>query len=79
MEEVEEAYGFVPDLQASLAKNTQRVLGDMPAGHYFQSPHKMAFHDLTPGKLLPPATRLILGLGINRITGNGPYMSHFFN
>ena len=48
MEEVEEAYGFVPDLQASLAKNTQRVLGDMPAGHYFQSPHKMAFHDLTP-------------------------------
>ena len=62
MEEVEEAYGFVPDLQASLAKNTQRVLGDMPAGHYFQSPHKMAFHDLTPGKSLPPAARLILGL-----------------
>ena len=35
----------------------------MPAGYYFHSPKKLAFHDLTPGKSLPPATRTVLGLG----------------
>ena len=61
--EVEESYGFLPDSSTSLTKDAQRVLGDMPSGYYFQNPYKLAFHDLTPGKSLPPATRIIMGLG----------------
>jgi hypothetical protein len=55
-------YGFLPDLQSSVRQNAQRVLGDTPPGFYFFSPSNLAFHDLTPGRSLPPATRTVMGL-----------------
>ena len=29
---------------------------------YFETPYHLAFHDFTPGRQLPPATKLVLGL-----------------
>ena len=60
---VEEDYGFVPDLSSTTRANALRVLGNTPHGFYFLSPFKMAFHDLTPGKSLAPATSIVMGLG----------------
>ena len=55
-------YGFFPDLSSSTRQNSIRVLGDMPTSAYFEKPHHLEFHDFTPGRQLPPAAKLILGL-----------------
>ena len=55
-------YGFVPDLSSSTRQNSIRVLGDMSPSAYFDRPHHLEFHDFTPGRQLPPAAKLILGL-----------------
>ena len=34
----------------------------MSPQQYFETPHHLAFHDFTPGRQLPPATKLVLGL-----------------
>ena len=60
---VEEDYGFLPDLSSTIKLNALRVLGNTPHGYYFRSPFKMAFHDLTPGRSLAPATSIVMGLG----------------
>ena len=60
---MEEDYGFVPDLSSTIKLNALRVLGEVPYGYYFRSPFKMAFHDLTPGRSLAPATSVVMGLG----------------
>ena len=54
--------GFLPDLSSSIHQNAIRVLGDTPPGYYFNSPSNLAFHDLTSGKPLPPATHTVMGL-----------------
>lgn len=59
---VVDSYGFLPDLSASAHRDAQRVLGDTPSGFYFNSPSNLAFHDLTTGKSLPAATRIVMGL-----------------
>ena len=56
------SYGFLPDLSSSVHKEAQRVLGDTPSGFYFNFPKNLAFHDLTTGKSLPPATQTVMGL-----------------
>ena len=55
-------YDFVPDLFPSTSQNAQRVLGDTSTSTYFEPPHNIKFHDLTPGRQLPPVTKLVLGL-----------------
>ena len=55
-------HGFSPDLSSSIHQNAIRVLGDTPPGYYFNSPSNLAFHDLTSGKSLPPATHTVMGL-----------------
>lgn len=59
---VVDSYGFLPDLSRSTHRDSQRVLGDTPSGFYFNSPSNLAFHDLTTGKSLPAATRVVMGL-----------------
>ena len=44
-------------------ENAQRALGDTPPGFYFKSPTNLAFHDLTSGNSLSPATKIVMGLG----------------
>jgi hypothetical protein len=61
-EKVRTDYGFLPDLSSSVHQNAQRVLRDTPPGFYFFSPSNLASNDLTPGKSLPPATRIVMGL-----------------
>ena len=34
----------------------------MSPSMYFERPHHLEFHDFTPGRQLPPAVKLILGL-----------------
>ena len=58
-----EAYGFVPDMSASVHLNARRVLGETPTALYFSRPNNLAFHDLTKGRSIPPATAEIMGLG----------------
>ena len=58
-----EAYGFVPDMSASVHINARRVLGETPTALYFSQPNNLAFHDLTKGRSIPPATAEIMGLG----------------
>ena len=62
-EGVAEAYGFVPRLTSSYHSEAQRVMGDTLPGFYFKSPKNLAFHDLTTGRSLPPATEIVMGLG----------------
>jgi len=38
------------------------VLGETPPESYFSTPSNLAFHDLTAGNQVPPATKTILGL-----------------
>ena len=59
-EKIKQAYGFVPDLSSSIRQNAQRVLGVVSTSTYFETPHHLEFHDFTPGRQLPPATKLVL-------------------
>ena len=47
---VKKAYGFFPDLSSSTRQNAQRVPGDASTSTYFETPHHLEFHDLTPGR-----------------------------
>ena len=51
-----------PDLSSSTRQNSIRVLGDMSPSTYFERPHHLEFHDFTPGRQFPSASKLILGL-----------------
>ena len=55
-------HGFMPDLSSLIHHNTIRVLRGTSPGYYFNSPSNLAFHDLTSGKSLPPATSTVMGL-----------------
>jgi hypothetical protein len=55
-------YGFLHDLSASVGQNTQPALEDIPLGYYFSSPSNLKFHNLTPGRSLLPAPKMVLGL-----------------
>ena len=57
-----EDHGFLPDLLTSVRQNAQQVLGDTLPGHFFLSPSNLTFHNLTPGRSLPLATRIMMGM-----------------
>ena len=61
-EKVRTGYVLLSGRSSSVHQNAQRVLGDTPQGFYFFFPSNLAFRDLTPGKCLPPATRIVMGL-----------------
>ena len=61
---VEMAYDFLPLLSKSVFSNTIHLLGGMTPWYYSACPSNLAFHDLTPGKVVPPADRSLLGLSL---------------
>jgi len=65
--EVRAKYHFVPDLNKSALRNAAHILGQTPWEHYVSRPSNLAFHDLTQGKIMPPATSSLLGLGLKFI------------
>jgi hypothetical protein len=60
-------FGFLPNLALSIHKNAQEVMGDTSLGCFFLKATNKAFHDLTRGKFLAPATTSLLGLSLKFI------------
>ena len=61
------SFSFLPNLALSIHKNAQEIMGDTSPGCYFLKATNKAFHDLTGGKSLAPATTSLLGLSLNFI------------
>ena len=58
----------IPTVTKQLHSNPYReVMGSVSPGCYFLKAMNTAFHDLTRGKLLPVATRSVLGLSLKFI------------
>jgi hypothetical protein len=64
---VRSCFSFLPNLALSIHKNAREVMGDTSPWCYFLKAMNMAFHDLTRGKSLPPATTSLLGLSLKFI------------
>ncbi len=62
--EIQESYGFLPNLEASIHLNARHVLRDTSPDVYFSHFTNTAFHDLTPGKSLPLAAEFLLSFGL---------------
>ncbi len=65
--EVQELFGFLPDLKTSIHLNARHVLRDTSPDVYFSHVTINTFHDLTPGKSLPAAAAFLLGFGLKFI------------
>ncbi|KAL3780396.1 hypothetical protein ACHAWO_009110 [Cyclotella atomus] len=67
--EVERRYGFVPDTTQTAFQNAVNLRANsrVDAAHPLPlpMPTNMAFHDLTPGKIVPTNAKTLLGLGSN--------------
>jgi hypothetical protein len=63
---VKEAYGFLPSSK-SIFQNACYLLRNMSVWYYFARPTNLAFHDLTPGKVMPSALKSLLGLSMKFI------------
>ena len=61
------SFEFLPNLALSIHKNAQEIMGDTSPGCYILKATNKAFHDLTGGKSLVPATTSLLGLSLNFI------------
>jgi hypothetical protein len=55
------------DLSKSTFSTAVEILGNTYTSDYFSRVENLAFHDLTKGKVMPPATAELLGLGPNYI------------
>ncbi len=64
---VRSCFGFLPNLALSTHKNAREVMGSTSPGCYFSKAMNTAFHDLMGEKLLPAATRSLLGLSLKFI------------
>lgn len=62
-----EAYGLIADLSLSPARASAKAVGDTPTRAYFSRQSNLAFHDLTPGKIVPQQARTVLGLNLKFI------------
>ena len=63
---VREAYVFLPSSQ-SIFNNACYILHNMSIWYCFARPTNLTFHDLTPGKIMPPAAKSLLGLSMKFI------------
>ena len=70
-------------MSLSPAQDAIRILGEYRPGTYFDRPVNLAFHDLTPNKILPQAAREVLGLSLKfietpRVTTGGQTIYNTF-
>ena len=59
---MEEEYGFAIDLSLTPQQNAIIAISNTPMELYCSRPQNKSFHDLTIGKIMPKATKSILGL-----------------
>ena len=64
---VQSRFGFLPNLSLSIHINARELMGGTSPGCYFLKATNTAFHDLTTGESLPPATTTLLGLSLKFI------------
>ena len=68
MTRIQEAFGFVADINKSARWNALIYLATMPVWHYHSRSTNNAFHDLTTSSTnIPPNTRALLGNGLKFI------------
>jgi hypothetical protein len=65
--EVNLKYGFLPNPSFTPFHNAVIIRGHTLAHHYFSQPSNLAFHDLTPGKIISPLASSVLGLNMKYI------------
>ena len=59
---IKETFGFFPNTSISPFQNALQILGNTPTSIYLTKPNNLAFHDLTNGRVMPKASKSILGL-----------------
>ena len=64
---MKDRYSFLPSLSRSFFRNACELMARMSVWYYFARPTNLAFHDLTQGKIVPPAARSLLGMSLKFI------------
>ena len=59
---IKETFGFFPNTSISPFQNALQILGNTLIDIYLTRPNNLAFHDLTNGRVMPKASKSILGL-----------------